>query len=67
MNKAELKEAVCKAIDARYADIEKVAMDIFAVASHHMSDNGIGSRYDQDEEDVFHFFNISQHDFFSFI
>ena len=30
MNKAELKEAVCKAIDARYADIEKVAMDIFA-------------------------------------
>ena len=30
MNKAELKEAVCKAIDARYADIEKVAVDIFA-------------------------------------
>lgn len=30
MNKAKLKEAVCKAIDARYADIEKVAMDIFA-------------------------------------
>ena len=30
MNKAQLKELVCQAIDARYGDIEKVAMDIFA-------------------------------------
>ena len=30
MNKAQLKELVCQAIDARYDDIEKVAMDIFA-------------------------------------
>lgn len=30
MNKAQLKEAVCQAIDARFADIEKLAMDIFA-------------------------------------
>lgn len=30
MNKAQLKEAVCKAIDARFEDVEKLAMDIFA-------------------------------------
>ena len=28
MNKAQLKEAVCKAIDARFEDVEKLAMDI---------------------------------------
>ena len=30
MNKAQLKELVCQAIDARYNDVEKVAMDIFS-------------------------------------
>ena len=30
MNKAQLKKAVCQAIDTRLADIEKLAMDIFA-------------------------------------
>lgn len=30
MNKAQLKEAVCKAIDDHFEDVEKLAMDIFA-------------------------------------
>ena len=30
MNKAQLKEAVCKAIDARFGDIDQLSEDIFA-------------------------------------
>ena len=30
MNKAQLKEAVCRAIDERFTDIDQISTDIFA-------------------------------------